>query len=418
MVAIVESGRIEMGRSTTRGRVGSLSSLRELNRLKVLEVVRERGTVSRSQIATATGLARSTVSTLVGELQRAGLVVEREDAQAASAASGGRPPLMLSLDPGAGAVIGIQFDHDFVRVAIADLSFTILAEGGREADVDHDAQAGLETAAELVNTLLAKSGIDNDRLIGAGVALSGPVDRATGQVISATILPGWLGVDVASWLSERLGVRVEVENDANLGALAESVLGAGRDAAEMAYVMLSSGIGGGLILGGRLYRGARGMAGEIGHVSVDESGHMCRCGNRGCLETMVGAAALTDLLRRSHGDDITVERMIALAREGDPGCRRVIADAGHTVGRIAAALCNEFNPERIVVGGELALAGDLLLDPMRESIRRYAIPAAAEGLTVVAGALGDRAELMGALALVVGQSEQVLSGRVVAAAGR
>jgi len=133
---------------------------------------------------------------------------------------------------------------------------------------------------------------------------------------------------------------------------------------------------------------------------------------------MVGAAALTELLRRSHGDDITVERMVALARDGDPGCQRVIADSGHTVGRIAAALCNEFNPQRIVVGGELALAGDLLLDPMRESIRRFAIPAVAEDLTVVAGALGDRAELMGALALVVGQSEQVLSGRVVAATGR
>jgi predicted NBD/HSP70 family sugar kinase len=400
----------------TRGRAGSLSSLRELNRLKVLEVVRERGTVSRSQIATLTGLARSTVSTLVGELQRAGLVVEREDAQAGSAT--GRPPLLLSLDPGAGAVFGIQFDHDFVRVAIADLSLTILAEGVLETDVDHDAQAGLEAAAELAGKLLAESGIERERLIGAGVAMSGPIDRNTGQVSSATILPSWVGIDVTSWLTERLEVRVEVDNDANLGALAESVLGAGRDVSEMAYVMLSSGIGGGLILGGRLYRGARGIAGEIGHVSVDDSGHMCRCGNRGCLETMVGGGALIELLRRSHGEDITIEQMVQLARDGDPGCRRVIADAGQTVGRVAAALCNQFNPERIVVGGELALAGDLLLNPMRESIGRYAIPATAEELTVVAGALGDRAELMGALALVVGQSERVLSGRVVAAAGR
>ena len=415
----MDLGRIEGGRSATRGRVGSLSSLRELNRLKVLEVVRERGTVSRSQIASATGLARSTVSTLVGELQRAGLVVEREDVQAASAASGGRPPLMLSLDPGAGAVIGIQFDHDFVRVAIADLSLTILAEGARQADVDHDAQAGLSTAAELVDYLLADAGVERERLIGAGVALSGPIDRATGQVSSSTILPGWVDIDVGSWLSERLGVRVEVDNDANLGALAESVLGAGRDATEMAYVMLSSGIGGGLILGGRLYRGARGMAGELGHVlGRRPRPHVPLRQPRMPRDDGRRARALTELLRRSHGDDITVERMVALAREGDPGCQRVIADAGHTVGRIAAALCNQFNPERIVVGGELALAGDLLLDPMRESIRRYAIPAAAEDLTVVAGALGDRAELMGALALVVGQSEQVLSGRVVAATGR
>jgi predicted NBD/HSP70 family sugar kinase len=145
---------------------------------------------------------------------------------------------------------------------------------------------------------------------------------------------------------------------------------------------------------------------------------MCRCGSRGCLETLVGAGALIELLRRSHGADITIERMIALAREGDPGCQRVIADAGRTVGRVAAALCNEFNPERIVVGGELALAGDLLLEPLRESIGRYAIPAAGEELSVVAGELGDQAELMGALALVVGQSEQVLSGRIPVAMWR
>ena len=410
--------RIEDDRAAARGRMGSLGSLRELNRLKVLEAVREHGTISRAQIASLTGLARSTVSTLVGELQRAGVVVEREDVHAESTASGGRPPLLLSLDPGAGAVIGIQFGHEFVRVAIADLSLTILAEGAVEGDLDHDALSGLESAAELVGGLMREANVERERLIGVGVALSGPVDRSTGRVVAETILPGWVGIETARWLSDRLQVRVEVDNDANLGALAESVLGAGRGASEMAYVMLSSGIGGGLILEGRLYRGARGMAGEIGHVSVDDSGHMCRCGNRGCLETVVGAAALTESLRRSHSRDMTIEQMIALARRGDPGCRRVVADAGETVGRVAAALCNQFNPERLVVGGELALGGDLLLDPIRESIRRYAIPAVAEDLTVVAGALGDRAELMGALALVVGQSEQVLSGRVVAAVGR
>ncbi len=409
----MESGSIEGASAARRRKAGALSSLRELNRLRVLEVVRERGTVSRGQIATDTGLARSTVSTLVGDLQRAGLVVEREDVRAGSAASGGRPPLLLSLDPTGGAVIGIQFDHDFVRVAIADLSLTLLAEGVIQSDVDHDAQAGLDAAAELVGTLLTQADVAVDRVIGAGVALSCPVDRETGLVCSATILPSWVGIDVATWLHDRLGVRIELENDANLGALAESVLGAGRGASEMAYVMLSSGIGGGLILEGRLYRGARGVAGEIGHVTLDENGLMCRCGSRGCLETMVGAAALTEQLRRSHGEQITVERMIALARDGDPLCRRVIADAGDAVGRAVAAYCNNFNPERIVVGGELALAGELLLGPIRESISRHAIPAATEQLTVVAGALGDRAELMGALALVVDQSEQVLSGRLV-----
>jgi predicted NBD/HSP70 family sugar kinase len=398
-------------------KAGALSSLRELNRLKVLEVVREQGTVSRSEIAHSTGLARSTVSTMVGDLQRAGLVVEREDTKSAGQSGSGRPPVMISMDPGAGAVVGIQLDHEYVRVALADLSLTLLGEEVRYTDVDHDAPAGLAAAAELASGLLEKAAIEPGRLIGVGVALSGPIDRDGGLVSSATILPGWVGVDAAAWLSERLGAPVHVENDANLGALAESVLGAGRGATEMAYVMLSSGIGGGLILGGRLYRGARGSAGEIGHVSVDDRGHMCRCGNRGCLETLAGATALTDLLSRSHGGEITIEQMIELATDGDPGCQRVIADAGRTVGRVMAGICNQFNPERIVVGGELAQAGAVLFDPLRDAITRYALPVAVEKLQVVAGELGDRAELMGALALVVGQSGRVLSRRLGVAAG-
>jgi predicted NBD/HSP70 family sugar kinase len=398
-------------------RVGSLSSLRELNRLRVLEVVRERGSVSRAEIAGETGLARSTVSTLIGELQRAGLVVEQDEPRVGSAQAG-RPPLLLSLDPRAGAVLGIQFDHSYVRVAVADLSLTLLAEAARDLDVDHDAASGIDAAAALAEDVLARAGLDRDLLIGAGAGLAGPIGRATGAVGSSTILPAWDGVDVAARLGERLGLPMHVDNDANLGALAESVLGAGRGVQEMAYVMLSSGIGAGLILGGQLYRGAGGTAGEIGHVPVDETGPMCRCGNRGCLETFVGADALVELLRRSHGPDFTVDRMIALARDGDPGCQRVLADAGHTVGNVAAGLCNQFNPARIVVGGVLARAGDLLLEPLRQAVRRHAIPSAADDVEVVAGQLGDRAELLGALALAVGQSDRALSGRLRAATGR
>jgi predicted NBD/HSP70 family sugar kinase len=326
--------------------------------------------------------------------------------------------VLLSLDPRAGAVLGIQFDHSYVRVAVADLSLTLLAEAARDLDVDRDAASGIEAAAALAEDVLARAGLDRDLLIGAGAGLAGPIGRATGAVGSSTILPAWVGVDVAARLGERLDLPMHVDNDANLGALAESVLGAGRGVQEMAYVMLSSGIGAGLILGGQLYRGAGGTAGEIGHVPVDETGPMCRCGNRGCLETFVGADALVELLRRSHGPDITVDRMIALARDGDPGCQRVLADAGHTVGNVAAALCNQFNPARIVVGGVLARAGDLLLDPLRQAVRRHAIPSAADDMEIVAGQLGDRAELLGALALVVGQSDRAPSGRLRAATGR
>jgi predicted NBD/HSP70 family sugar kinase len=397
-----------------RGKSGSLSSLRELNRVRVLEVVRERGSVSRADIARATGLARSTVSTLVGELVAKGLLVEQEEARGATPSQTGRPPALLSLDPGAGSVLGIRFDHGYVRVAIADLSLTIMAAAERGLDIDHDGAAGLDAAADLIEDVLVRTEVDRERVLGVGVGLPGPIHSRS---IGSTVLPGWMGIDVQVELEQRLCMPVHLENDANLGGLAESVLGAGRGASEMLYVMLSSGIGAALILGGRLYRGSGGTAGEIGHVLVDESGPMCRCGNRGCLETLAGSGALVDLLRRSHGEDLTVELMIANAESGDPGCQRVLADAGQTVGATVAALCNQLNPERVVVGGQLASAGELLLEPLRHAVQRHALPAAVEHLQVVGGELGHRAELLGACVLVLGQSERSFTGLVPTVVG-
>lgn len=402
-------------------RSGSLTSLRELNRLRVLETVRERGSVSRADIARETGLARSTVSSLVTDLQTAGLVVEKSSTsngqRDSTGSKGGRPPVLLTLNPAAGAVLGIHFDHRFVRVAVAELDHRILAEEARELDVDHDASSTFDVAAELAQHVVERAGVKPDRLLGAGVAVPGPIDHATGAVGSTTIMPGWVGLDVAAELEQRLSLPVHIDNDANLGALAESVLGAGRDVSEMIYVMLSSGIGAGLVLGGRLHRGARGTAGEIGHVLVNEQGPICRCGNRGCLETYAGASALAELLRASHGD-LTPEQMLELAQGGDPACRRVIGDAARIVGQVVAALCNQLNPERVVVGGTVSPAGELVLEPMRDVVRRYAIPAAADDAKVVQGVLGERAELLGALILVVGQSDRAFSGRVRAAVGR
>ena len=194
---------------------------------------------------------------------------------------------------------------------------------------------------------------------------------------------------MAAEMSRRLGdLPVHLDNDANLGALAEVTLGAARDARNAVYVMISSGIGAGLIVDGRLYRGGGGMAGEIGHVLVDETGPICRCGNRGCLETFISGPALTDLLRRSRGEVLSVHDIVRLAHGGDTGCQRAIADAGRVLGRVVAAICNIFNPDTVVVGGDLGEAGDVLLDPMREAVGRYAIAPAAEDARIVGGRPG------------------------------
>ena len=230
-----------------------------------------------------------------------------------------------------------------------------------------------------------------------------PIDVETGTLGSTAILPGWAGTNPRDDLAQRLGVPVHVDNDANLGALGELVWGSGRGVADLAYIKVADGVGAGLVISGQIYRGPGGTAGEIGHITLDESGPVCRCGNRGCLETFAAARYVLPLLQSAHGADLTIERMVQLARDGDPGCRRVIADVGRHIGSGVANLCNLINPSRMVLGGHLAEAGELVLGPIRDSVARYAIPSAARQLAVMPGALGGRAEVLGALALVLSE---------------
>jgi glucokinase-like ROK family protein len=386
---------------------GSLSSLRELNRGRVIESLRALGVASRAEIARSTGLSAATVSTLVTELVESGMVVdapqsEREERRR----HGGRPPALITLDPSVGVAIGIDFGKRHLAAAVSDLSHEILDERWRKMPEDYDARTGMSAAVKLVSQALEASGTRTDRVLGVGVGLAGPIHSSTGTIGSSAILPGWVGVQVAEEMGQRLALPVHVDNDANLGALAEFHWGAGRGAATLVYLKMSTGIGAGLVIGGRLFHGAGGTAGEIGHTTIDEQGPICRCGNRGCLEMIAGAPALVQLLQATRGDDLTIERVVELANDGDPGCRRAVADAGSHTGHAVANLCNLFNPERIVVGGTLGVAGDVLLDPLREAVRRRVIPSAAEDVEIVPGVLGDRAELLGAVALVLNAKEE------------
>ena len=393
---------------------GSLSSLRELNRLKVVDFLRITGTASRADIARRTGLSRSTVSTLVAELQRRGLVTDH-DGEPPGNGRPGRPATLLALDPSAGAAVGVDFDHDRVGVAVSDLSRAVLAEAWAPFDVDHDAGGALDLAAEKIDGILAEADLERDRVLGAGMALAGPIDHERGALHRSAVFPGWAGVDAAKELEDRLGVPTYVENDANCGALAEVTLGAGRNARFAAYVSISSGIGAGMIVDGRPYRGHAGTAGEIGHVVVDPQGPICRCGNRGCLETLASSQSLVALVQASREDELSVG-ICSARRRRDPGCRRAIADAGRVVGGVVAGLVNLFSPEMVVIGGDLGEAGELLLEPLREAVMRNALPAAADELRIVAGELGERANLLGALALVLMQSEHELAARVAGSA--
>ncbi|MER8092024.1 ROK family transcriptional regulator [Streptomyces goshikiensis] len=376
---------------------GSQSSLHRANLERVVRAVRLAGSLTQAEIARATGLSAATVSNIVRELKEAGTV------EVTDTSAGGRRARSVSLSGDAGIVIGVDFGHTHLRVAVGNLAHQVLAEESEPLDVDASWVDGFDRAEALVGRLIRGIGVGLEKVIGVGLGVPGPIDVESGTLGSTAILPGWAGINPRQELSQRLGVPVYVDNDANLGALGELVWGSGRGVKDLAYIKVASGVGAGLVINGQIYRGPGGTAGEIGHITLDESGPVCRCGNRGCLETFAAARYVLPLLQGSHGPELTMERVVELAREGDPGCRRVIADVGRHVGSGVASLCNLLNPSRVVLGGSLAEAGELVLAPIRESVGRYAIPSAARQLSVLTGSLGGRAEVLGALALVLSE---------------
>ncbi|MFD7031334.1 ROK family transcriptional regulator [Streptomyces sp. NPDC059917] len=376
---------------------GSQSSLHRANLERVVRAVRLAGSLTQAEIARTTGLSAATVSNIVRELKEGGTV------EVTPTSAGGRRARSVSLSGDAGIVIGVDFGHTHLRVAVGNLAHQVLAEEAEPLDVDASWVDGFDRAEALVGRLIDSIEVSRDKVIGVGLGVPGPIDGESGNLGSTSILPGWAGINPRQELSQRLGVPVYVDNDANLGALGELVWGSGRGVKDLAYIKVASGVGAGLVINGQIYRGPGGTAGEIGHITLDESGPVCRCGNRGCLETFAAARYVLPLLQSSHGPELTMERVVELARGGDPGCRRVITDVGRHVGSGVASLCNLLNPSRVVLGGSLADAGELVLAPIRESVGRYAIPSAARQLSVLTGSLGGRAEVLGALALVLSE---------------
>jgi len=376
--------------------VGSLRSLRARNRLAVLRAVQRRPHSTRTDVARRTGLSTTTVSSLVADLLAGSVLVELDGRTRGPA--GGRPAGMLGLNPAVGSVIGIHLGHGETRVIVAGLDGIVAAEHASRADVDHQPTTTLRQVASTARRLLDELRIPDGRVFGAGVAVSAPV-LASQRLSSPPMLQDWGGIDIGARLGEVLGLPVRVGNDATLGALAEWRLGAGAGVDDLFYVMLSEGVGAGLVLGGRLHEGATGAAGELGHVTVAPEGHICRCGSRGCLETVVGARALASAVAQTQGPERALSEILALAVDGDPGARRLLADAGTTVGAALAGLCTVLDPRLVVVGGAVAAAGDVLVDALRVALDRALPPVTNHAIEVVPAQLGPATEALGAALL-------------------
>ena len=385
-------------------------SPRQLSRLRVIEALFRRPGMSRTQVAEEAGLSRPTVAAVLEELESAGVleqVAEPEDDERPRPT--GRPPIPMRLAPRAAFAVGLDFGHRHVRAALCDLSGQPVADDWSEAEVDSAPGESLDLAHALVRGLLTRAEADPDDVIGVGMGLAAPVDAATGTAYVEGILPGWGGLRPAAEMEARLGLPVKLENDANVGALGEHRFGAAQGARDIAYVRLSAGIGLGLILNGAPYRGRLGIAGELGHVrAVTHGGALCRCGNRGCLETVASAAAVADAL------GVHVPSVVELVEAGDERALRAVAAAGEAVGVAVAAVVNVLNPELVVIGGELAGAGTVLLDPLQRAISESVIGPSAAAVETRVGALGERAEVLGAAALVLAGAPALLAKRLSA----
>jgi predicted NBD/HSP70 family sugar kinase len=393
----VTAEQSDAGALALRGISGDLPG----NARRVAGTLRAYGPRTRAELVTLTGLSRPTVAAGLADLAAAGLVTEEQSTTARPA--GGRPASVVRLTRAAGLAVGVDIGRRHVQVAVADLGHVVLAErlGRPDVDADDNPVEFLELAVDLVDQALADIDAQRCAVVGVGLGIPAPITRS-GRIGAPALLPAWADLAPAGELAERLCLPVRVENDANLGALGEYVWGAGRGCPDMVYVKVATGVGAGIVLDGRLYRGAAGTAGELGHVTLDARGPVCRCGNRGCVELSAGGRALLAHAQLSRPDLTSLDQLVRYAADGDPGCRRVLIDAGTQLGFAMGSLVNLLNPGRIVLGGELGAATSLLREPLQRGLADTAMAAAAGVVEVVPAELGPRASALGGVAIVLG----------------
>ena len=381
------------------GDTSQVSARRLRTRAAVLAEL-QAGPATRSELSRRSRLSRSAVGECVADLIAEGTLAERNPDGAA--AGRGRRAAVVALRPAEGVVLGIDLGHSHVSVAAARRDGTVLAERTTALDVDRQPQRALDTAAELGLAALTESGHPVDDLAAVAVGIPGPLDSRSRKVRAPTILTEWVGVDPAAGLETRLGRTVVVGNDADMGAVGEHRFGAARGLDDFLYVKASHGIGAGVFVAGHIYRGATGIAGEIGHTEIPGAHELCRCGSRGCLESVVSIGSvhrqLAHVLAATGAavDETSPPALSELAENS--AAARIVCDAGRTIGRVVATLVNCLNPAAVVLGGELGAAGEPLLAGVRESLQRYAQPASADAARVCSGQLGARAELLGTVA--------------------
>lgn len=376
----------------------------------LLRLIWEERTISRAELARRTELSRSTVSELVASLLETGLVVEGGVGES----SGGRRPINLEFRDEACRIVGLDVGATHLTVVVTDLRGRVLTTASRPFDVRPDPDGTRALAISMIRECLASRAAGSAPLLGIGIAAPSPVDPRHPERLSPLVLPAWKGRHGFDVLARTFGAPLFLDNDANLGALAEQWWGAGRGVRDFTYLKVATGVGAGLVIDGAVRRGSTGVAGEIGHVAIDPRGAPCSCGNRGCLVTFVGAAALVSranallpdfpagpLHAMQREGRLTIEAIEAAALADDPLAVQVVAEAAGHLGVAIASLLNLINPAAVIIGGGLARVGHRLLEPLREAVLRRTFVSALAASEIKHSELGPLGVAVGAATLAL-----------------
>jgi glucokinase-like ROK family protein len=378
----------------------------------VLDHVRAHGPSSRADLAQATGLGRSVLTQRVDALLDYGLLAE----DGVGASTGGRAPRLLRFRADAGYLLVADLGATSTDVALADLAGVIAVHRQEASDIAAGPDTVLARVEQLFDECIAEAGATGS-LWGIGIGVPGPVEFESGRPVSPPIMPGWDSYPVRERFAER-GVPVWVDNDVNVMALGELTAGCGRGVDDFVFVKIGTGIGAGIVVDGRIHRGAKGSAGDVGHIHVQAGREVtCRCGMSGCLEAFAGGAALardaeaaaregrSEILRALLEEKgfLDAADVAVASKHGDPVSIELITEAGRLIGQMLTGIVNFFNPSLIVIGGGVTGAGDLLLATIRQAIYRRSLPLATRDLTVRRSALDDRAGVIGAATMAANE---------------
>ena len=390
---------------------GDQEKVRKINKSIVMNTLRLHAPISRARVANLTGLNRGTVSNIVNALIEEGLVSENEQEESKI----GRPGISLGFRPDGGAVIGIEIDVDLITIVLTNFVAKTLWETKVEITPSQSQTSIVRQAEQLVEQALSIANEQQLRPLGIGVGLPGLINLRQGELIIAPNL-NWRNVPLRLMWNQRFRLPIYIENEANLAALGEYYFGVARGCENFVYLSSGIGLGGGIMINGKLFRGGFGYAGEIGHVQRDPQGEKCSCGRIGCWETQVGLRAVLRRVKKElqvHSDqllldacqgdfdNLTFEMVVKFALEGNLTCNQAIEDVARYLGEGIADLVNVFNPELVVIGGEFILGKDILQPIIEKTIFSSALQPSADGLRIAFSERGANAGAYGAVAIVL-----------------